>query len=175
MPKPRNDSVATVNIAYPSRTVNSTRIGAVTFGQDLGEHDVGRALAAQAGRRHVVELALEQHRGPHRARDQRREHDPDHEDDHAGWTRPSARSRRCAVTISGSARNASTMRLITSSTAAAEVAHDEAERACPATVPRIVASGAMIRMSRAPDDHAREHVAAELVGAEPVRARRAPC
>ena len=32
MPKPRNDSVATVNTAYPSRTVNSTITGDNTFG-----------------------------------------------------------------------------------------------------------------------------------------------
>ena len=33
MPKPRNDSVATAKIAYPSRTVNSTMIGCSTFGR----------------------------------------------------------------------------------------------------------------------------------------------
>ena len=32
-PKPRNDRVATVKMAYPSRTVNSTRIVGTTFGR----------------------------------------------------------------------------------------------------------------------------------------------
>ena len=32
MPRPRNDSVATVKMAYPSRTVNSTIIGGITLG-----------------------------------------------------------------------------------------------------------------------------------------------
>ena len=99
--------------------------------------------------RHVVELALEQHRGAHRARDQRREHDPDDDDQHQVGA-PQGRERDHA----GDDQRQRQERL------------DERDRArrrrrrgsspsparapFPSTVPSSVASGAMIRMSREP-------------------------
>ena len=62
--------------------------------QDLDEHDVRRPLAAQPRGGDVVELALDQDRGAHRARDQRREQDPDDDDQRS---RSSARARLIAI------------------------------------------------------------------------------
>ena len=44
--------------------------------EDLGEHDVRRALAPEPRRLDVVELGLAEHRRPHGARDDRREDGP---------------------------------------------------------------------------------------------------
>ena len=50
MPTPRNDSVATVKIAYPKRTVISTTVGPRTFGKisrdRMNRPDSPRSLAA---------------------------------------------------------------------------------------------------------------------------------
>ena len=81
MPTPRNDRVATVKIAYPNRTVSSTTIGPGDVGQDLADHDEQARLTAQPGRRHVIELALGEDRGPDRPGDDRREQDADDADD----------------------------------------------------------------------------------------------
>ena len=65
----------------------------------------------------VVELRLGEHGGADRARDHRREDQPDDEDDDPPVPCfPTAVTIRIAVTISGSARTASTSRLTPSST-----------------------------------------------------------
>ena len=50
IPTPRNDSVATVKIAYPKRTVSSTTVGPRTFGKisrdRMNGPDSPRSLAA---------------------------------------------------------------------------------------------------------------------------------
>ena len=84
--------------------------------QDLDEHDGERAVAAQPRRRHVVQLALDQHRRADRARDQRREHEAD-DQHHRGFEVPTAASAISATMTSGSACSASITRLATSSSA----------------------------------------------------------
>ena len=140
-------------------------------GQDLDEHDVGRPLAAQLGGGHVVELALRQHRGAHRAGDERREDEAD-DDDRRGRRRADRGDQRSSATmITGSASRASTIRPRMSSTSPREVAHDQPQRRAQHRAEQGRRRRDDQDVAGAGDD-AREHVAAELVGAEPVLAGR---
>ena len=126
----------------------------------------GRPLPAQAGRLHVVELALPEHRRAHRARHDRREDDADH-DDQGGLRAPEPdqrddgdhdqRQREHGVHDPAD-------RLVDE---AAEEPGDQADHR-----PRDDAEDGRERCDaervRRPGEHAREHVAAELVGPEPV-------
>ncbi len=85
---------------------------------------------------------------------------------------PTAASASSAMMTSGSACSASITRLTTSSMHAAEIADARGRARCRAPCPSSVASGATVRMSRAPTMTREKHVAAELVGAEPMVGRR---
>src|ERR1700728_922386 len=81
MPKPRKDSVATVKIAYPRRTENSTSTAGRTLGKiSMTITDHAPAPSRRAGRRGVVEMSLGQHGGAYGAGDQRREDEADDDD-----------------------------------------------------------------------------------------------
>ena len=69
-------------------------IGGDDVRQDLDEHDVRRALAAQLRGLHVVEVALGQHRGAHGARDDGREGQADHDDQRGHGRMPEAAMTR---------------------------------------------------------------------------------
>ena len=71
------------------RTVSSTTIAPDDVGQDLPRHHEQPRLAAQPGRRDVVELGLGEHGGAHGAGDDRREQHGDRADDDDAATTPS--------------------------------------------------------------------------------------
>ena len=58
-------------IAYPTRTVNSTRIGPITFGRISTNMHVGRTLVPELRGLHVFELTLAEHGRPHGPGDDR--------------------------------------------------------------------------------------------------------
>ena len=83
--------------------------------EDLREHDVLPPLTAEPSGLHVVELGFGEHARPHCARDDGSEDQPD-DQGHDQVGVPEAATMMIAVMISGSARIASTNRLMTSST-----------------------------------------------------------
>ena len=170
MPKPRNESVATVKIAYPSRTVNSTITGGRTLGRISTNRMYGGALAAQTRRGDVLELTLGQDGRADSPRDQRREDEAD-DDDHGVVRGPESgqREERDDHDREGEeGLDDPRDRLVDEPP---EVAHHEPERRAGHGSEDGGQEGHHDDVPRA-DEHAGEDVSAEAVGTEPVIRRR---
>ena len=130
----------------------------------------GRVLVAQPGRRDVVQLALGQHGGAHRSRDDRREHDADHRDH--GESRRTQRDERQQADDHDRHRQERVDHPAQPVVdRPVEVAGHQAERGAEHGPDQRGERRNDQDVAR-PHDHAREHVAPELVGPEPMGARR---
>ena len=170
-PKPRNDSVDSVMIAAATaeRRVHHDRADDVR--QDVAHDDPRRRRARRA--RGLDELLLLERRAPGRGRRARsyiQNRQAQHQDDDGVGLARATSARRRGSRCSGTTRNRSVSRISTWSAPAPEVAGDRTDRSVPSDRRDDRDREADLQRDLAGVEDPAQLVAAELVGAEPVRA-----